>query len=287
MRTIGISVLKILAFLGVWVLLTAGAVITTIWMGGGEFPDETPFRVGIEVALTVAVLVATMFMVRVVEKRSLGTIGLAPGQFHDLFVGGIIGAAIFVIPLAALLLTGQARFAPDLGSFSMQALGLGLIVSFFNVVTQELLVRGYIFRNLWEKYGSWVATIVTTVFFVALHAAAISKGVQGLITGVNLLLASLLLSLAYVRTGALWLPIGIHIGWNGLQGPVLGINVTGLDAEFGGWSVFEFSGDALLTGGAMGVEGGMVGLIGPMVGIAVVAFTMKQQPKPDFRLDAK
>jgi len=237
--------------------------------------------------LTIVVLAALMFMARFIDKRSLRSIGLAAGHLPELLVGTLIGAAIFTLPLAVLLMIGAAHFAPDLGSFSVQALGIGVFVCFFNVVTQEVLVRGYMFQELWEKYGAWVATIVTTVFFVALHAAAISHGVQGLIAGANILLASLLLSLAYVRTGTLWLAIGIHLGWNGLQGPVLGINVTGLDLGFGHWNLFSFSGEALLTGGEMGVEGGLIGLIGPAVGIVIVALATKQQPKPNFGPDVK
>jgi hypothetical protein len=79
-----------------------------------------------------------------------------------------------------------------------------------------------------------------------------------------------------VRTGALWLPIGIHLGWNALQGPVLGINVTGADIGLGHWSVFTFPGDPLLTGGAMGIEGGLIGLIGPALGLAAVAMATKR-----------
>jgi hypothetical protein len=128
---------------------------------------------------------------------------------------------------------------------------------------------------------------VTTALFVALHAAPISQGTQGLIAGANILLASLLMSLAYVRTGQLWLAIGIHLGWNGLQGPLLGVNVTGADLGFGHWSVFDFPGDPVLTGGAMGVEGGLVGLIGPALGLGIVAFAFKQQPKPPFAANAR
>lgn len=287
MRNIGTSTLKILAFLGVWALLTSGAVMATVWLGGESFYTETRYRVGLEVVLTIVVLVALMFTARFVDKRSLRTIGFAPGHLPDLLLGAVVGAAIFAIPLAVLAMMGAAHFAPDLDGFTMQALGIGLFVCFFNVATQEILVRGYMFQELWEKYGAWIATIATTLFFVALHTAALLQGAQGLIAGANILLASLLLSLAYVRTGALWLPIGIHLGWNGLQGPVLGINVTGLDLGFGHWSVFSFTGDALLTGGEMGVEGGLVGLIGPAVGIVIVALATKQQPKPIFAPDVR
>jgi hypothetical protein len=123
--------------------------------------------------------------------------------------------------------------------------------------------------------------------FVALHAAPISQGTQGLIAGANIVLASLMMSLAYVRTGQLWLATGIHLGWNGLQGPVLGINVTGAELSLGHWRVFDFPGDPLLTGGAMGVEGGLVGLIGPALGLAIVAFAFKQQPTPSFAAKAR
>lgn len=287
MRRIGVSILKILGFLGIWAVLTTAATLGAIALGGDAFFANLPIRVGLEVALTVSVLVALVVMARFADKRPLSTIGFST-RLPDLLMGTILGAAIFALPLGLLVMIGAARYAPDLGSFSAQALGVGVFVCLFNVVTQEVLARSYIFQELWAKYGAWVATIVTTIMFVALHAAPISQGAQGLITGANILLASLLLSLAYVRTGSLWLPIGIHLGWNGLQGPVLGINVSGADIAFGDWRLFSFeAGDALLTGGAMGVEGGLVGLIGPAAGILIVAYAIKQQPKPNFQAAAR
>ena len=287
MRKAGISTLKILGFLGLWALLTIGATLAAVWLGGREFYEKVPFRVGLEVALTCAVLAALIAMALLVDKRPVSTLGFS-GRLYDLLSGAIIGAAIFCAPLGVLVVMGVGRFDPDLGGFTAQALAIGVFVCFFNVVTQEVLVRSYMFQELWGKYGAWIATILTTVFFLLLHAAPISHGTQGLVAGANILLASLLLSLAYVRTGQLWLAIGIHLGWNGLQGPVLNINVTGHDLASGHWRLFSFlPGDALLTGGEMGVEGGLIGLIGPALGIVIVALLFKQQPKPDFRAKAR
>lgn len=283
MRRIGVSILKILGFLGLWALFTAAATMSALALGGENFFEELPFRVGLEVALTIAVLAAMIVMARFADKRPLSTLGFTSARLPDLLIGTVLGAAIFALPLAILTAIGAARLDPDLGAFTAQALAIGVVVCFFNVVTQNVLARGYMFQELWGKYGAWVATIFTTLFFVLLHAAPISRGTQGLVTGLNILFASLLLSLAYVRTGSLWLPIGIHLGWNGLQGPVLGINVSGADLAFGHWRVFSFApGNELLTGGALGVEGGLVGLIGPLAGIATVALTIRQQPKPNF-----
>lgn len=287
MRNIGVSVLKILAFIALWAMLTAAVIMSAVTFSGEGFYAIREMRIGVEIALTFAVLIPLIVMAKFVDKRPLTTIGFGPPRLFDLLTGTIIGAAIFAVPIGVLVAIGAAKIEPDLASFAAGALALALITCLFNVVTQEVIVRSYIFQELWSKYGAWVATGVTTGLFVAMHAGALMQGTQGLIAGANIFVASLMLSLAYVRTGQLWLAIGIHLGWNGLQGPVLGINVTGTDLAFGGWSVFSFNGDPLLTGGAMGVEGGLVGLIGPVIGLAIVAFAFKQQPKPNFVLATK
>lgn len=283
MRRIGLSILKILGFLALWTALTAAAIMAAVALGGDDFYGVRHLRLGVEIALMFAVLIPLILMARFVDKRPLSTIGFGPPRLFDLLTGAALGALIFAAPLGVLLALGAAAYAPDLGGFTGEALAFGLIVCFFNVVTQEALVRSYVFQELWAKYGAWIAAGVTSAIFVALHAAPITQGgAQGVIAGANILIASLMLSLAYVRTGQLWLPIGIHFGWNGLQGPVLGINVTGSDLAFGQWSVLAFSGDPLLTGGALGVEGGLAGLVGPLLGLAVVAVAFRRQPKPAF-----
>lgn len=282
LKKIGFSILKIVAYILLFALLSTVAIFSAKAIGGEKFYEQTSIRVGLEVALTCAAVLPAIFLGLFVDKWRPSVLGYSAARLFDLLLGVVVGAAIFCLPVAVLLATGAARYAPDLAGFSASGLALGLFVCFFNVVTQEAMVRSYMFQELWSKYGAWVATIVTTLIFVAIHANAIMQGTAGLLAGANILLASLLLSLAYVRTASLWLPIGIHLGWNGLQGPVLGINVTGMDLGFGHWSVFAFDGDPLLTGGTMGVEGGLVGLIGPAIGIAIVALFVKQQPKPDF-----
>lgn len=286
LKKIGISALKIGAYLLLWALFTSVVIGIAVVTGGRDFYSKVEYRVGVEIALTVATVLPLVLLGLFLDRRRAASFGFSTRIF-DLLSGTILGAVILCAPICILLAMAAAQYRPDLAGFSAQGLALGLIVCFFNVVTQEALVRGYMFQELWAKFGAWAATIVTTIIFIALHAGAILQGAAGLLAAANILLASLLLSLAYVRTGSLWLAIGIHLGWNGLQGPVLGINVTGHDLAFGHWSVFAFPGDALWTGGAMGVEGGLAGLIGPALGIVLVALLFKQQPKPDFAPRAK
>jgi uncharacterized protein len=278
MRNVAVSVAKILGFITLWAVLIGAVVMTAVTIGGQDWFNDIEWRLFVEIGGTIATLAALVFMAFVVDKRGANTLGFGAGRFFDLLTGTLLGAAIFAAPLAILVAIGAARVEPDLQSFSANALALALVLCFFNVITQEALVRSYIFQELWAKYGAAIAIGVTTALFVAMHAAALMQGTAGLIAGANILVASVMLGLAYVRTNALWLPIGIHLGWNALQGPVLGINVTGQDLDLGVWRVFTFDGDPLLTGGAMGVEGGLVGLVGPVLGLIAVALIWRVKP---------
>jgi membrane protease YdiL (CAAX protease family) len=282
LRNIGFAILKIAGYVLLATALSAAVIVPVAQTTGPAFARTVGFQMIGDGALASAAIVAAVILARFMDKRSLATIGFAPRRFVDLLSGTIVGALILAVPIGVLLAMGAARYAPDFESFSATSLAVALVACLINVIAQEALFRSYIFQELWAKFGAWVATMVTTLLFVAAHWGAITEGTAGLVAAANILLASLLLSLAYVRTASLWLPIGIHLGWNGMQGPVLGINVTGHDLSGGHWSVFAFPGDALWTGGAMGVEGGLAGLVGPALGIALVALLFKQQPKPDF-----
>ena len=240
-------------------------------LGGADWFKDPKLRIRLECALAAAALIALVFMAILVDRRALKTLGLNRGKaLSGLIVGTLIGGAILLVPIAILSVGGYAQVQPYLSPYNLSGILLPLGIVFFNVIQQELLVRSYMFQELWQKYSAALATCVTTVIFVGLHAGALSHGAVGLIGAANLALASLLLSVAYVRTRALWLPVGIHFGWNGALGPVLGLSVTGADLSGGHAQVFAISGPALWTGGELGVEGGLAGLAGPTVGILIV-----------------
>ena len=64
----------------------------------------------------------------------------------------------------------------------------------------------------------------------------------------------MLLALSYERYARLWFPIGIHLAWNILSGPILGYPVSGFVAAE---SVLRtaISGPLWLAGGNFGIEG--------------------------------
>jgi hypothetical protein len=75
----------------------------------------------------------------------------------------------------------------------------------------------------------------------------------------NTALAGVLLSLAYLRTRALWLPIGLHLSWNYAQAFLYGLPVSGL--EFSAKLLSAQPGEVVwLSGGSYGPEGSVLAM---------------------------
>jgi hypothetical protein len=101
--------------------------------------------------------------------------------------------------------------------------------------------------------GKWPAVMTMSVIFGAMH---LNNPNSSLLGSVNTVVAGILLSLAYVRTRSLWLPFGIHVGWNVGLGFVLGFPLSGLDLA-SLWTTGVAGSDTIL-GGGYGPEGGLL-----------------------------
>jgi len=91
-----------------------------------------------------------------------------------------------------------------------------------------------------------------------------------------------LLALAYLRTGALCLPFGIHLGWNLTLGLVYAPPVSGITL-FAVLNQGHADGPTWLTGGDYGIEASLTGMLVYLLGIAVVAFMRasdREKPAP-------
>ena len=133
------------------------------------------------------------------------------------------------------------------------------------VFHEELLFRGYPFQKIWRSHRI-AAVLVSSLVFAALHAG---NNAFSPLAMANLFFAGILLALAYARYERLWFPIGIHLGWNLLSGPILGYNVSGYESSE---TVLRTVGRGApwLTGGLFGIEGSIWIVVVELAGIALL-----------------
>ena len=96
---------------------------------------------------------------------------------------------------------------------------------------------------------------------------------------------ALLFVYGFVRTGQLWLPIGLHIGWNFFQSSVFGFPVSGLDRP--GLLDITVSGPELWTGGAFGPEAGLIVLPICLLGAVLVHIYTKRHRVVEAKADVR
>ena len=175
-----------------------------------------------------------------------------------LLAGCLGGAAIMLIPAAALMASGVVRWSRSGAGLASLITGIGVCAG--AAAVEELLFRGFPFQRLVDGAGTTVAQIVVAAYFVLTHSSALSMGgsVRHL-AAANIFVASLLFGVAYLRTRGLALPFGLHFGANLTQGTILGFGVSGQSQPR--LLVPHLEGPAWLTGGTFGLEASVVGLL--------------------------
>ena len=173
------------------------------------------------------------------------------------------GVAVLLIGAAdgLVMLTTRLRHVAGNGFPWLELVAVFLPAVFH----EELLFRGYPFQKIWRTHRL-AAVLFSSVVFAALHAG---NNAVSLLAMANLFFAGILLALAYARYERLWFPIGIHLGWNLLSGPILGYNVSGyVSSETVLRTIGR--GSPWLTGGLFGIEGSVWIVVVELAGIALL-----------------
>jgi membrane protease YdiL (CAAX protease family) len=181
--------------------------------------------------------------------------------------GFAIGVVLTVVAVAPLLVWGNATVRLRLNWYNSARLGAVLLALLSGALAEELMFRGYPFQHLEQGIGAWGAIAVFSVMFGLVHLSNPGATVWGL---ANTVLIGIVLSIAYLRTRALWLPWGIHLGWNASLGVLFGLPVSGLRI-FNVMVRTNVSGPQWLTGGSYGVEASVAGAVAMLLGMAVVS----------------
>lgn len=215
--------------------------------------------------LIIVVLGVYALYVRLTERRAVAE--LAPrALLPETLLGVIIGAVLFCAVIGLLAFTGHYTF---LGYASIPDLITTIVLTLLGAIAEELLFRGFIFRVVQAIGGTWIAVGISAIIFGALHGlnhgATITSSIAIAVE------AGVLLALAYTATNRLWLPIGLHFGWNFTEGSIFGVSVSGhqaLPSLIRG----NLAGPDYLTGGTFGVEASILAVV--VCSIASVLFAI-------------
>lgn len=212
----------------------------------------------------IAVVVATAATIVVSEKGRwrIGLDGFPLTAARELLLGAAFGVALIGIGDILIMASTDLRHASG-GGFPWLEL---LAVYAPAAVHEELLFRGYPYQKV-RSVNRSAAIVFTATIFASLHGG--NAGISP-IAVINLVLAGIMLALAYEVYQRLWMPIGIHFAWNVLSGPILGYNVSGYVARTTVLAV-RGGGAAWLTGGRFGIEASMWVVVVEVIGIAVLA----------------
>jgi hypothetical protein len=238
--------------------LLVAVALGFIFRGFGGRPQAFAGFFWHSVLMLPALLGVFKFMTAVFDRRPLASVGLA---FHsrwraELARGLMVGAAMILLVAGLEAALGLAHFSLSAEAPIRMVKG-GLLLGFLLLVAatnEELTFRGYSFQRLMDSLGPVGAIAVFSALFGLGHLA---NPDHTWISTLNTMLVGIPLALAYVRTRALWLPIGIHLSWNFLQGFALGLPVSGLVLPARILAPVV-SGPWWVTGGAYGPEGGVL-----------------------------
>ncbi|MFE2019496.1 CPBP family intramembrane glutamic endopeptidase [Streptomyces sp. NPDC059499] len=208
------------------------------------------------VGLLVSVLAVLVYgwVVRRTEHRPSTEVART-GAGSAIGRGALMGVAMFGAVIANIALLGHYEID---GLASVQgAVGLfGLMA--VAAVAEELLFRGVLFRIVEEYAGTWIALTLTGTLFGLMHLLNPHADLWGAIA--IAIEAGGMLGAAYAATRTLWVPIGLHFGWNFAAAGIFSTEVSGNDTPQGLLDTMT-SGPKLITGGDFGPEGSVYAVL--------------------------
>lgn len=197
------------------------------------------------------------------------TLGLSLDEFWlvRLLWGFVGGAAVLMVLLLALQTGGITTLTwtmPDSRDWAI--LGATAVIMLIGSAGLMLLIGGYLLQTLLRGIGLPALLLCMLLLVLPNYANML---VTHPILVITLLLNCLLLGLLYLRSGSLWLPIGVNAGWN------FALLLFKLPMEGRTWIPSPFhatlAGHPLLTGGAYGPENGAFAALTQFLLLVLVA----------------
>lgn len=214
------------------------------------------------------------FRVKVIEKRSLSSIGFNKNNWLKKYsLGFLIGLVMMSIIVLILLSFGYITVEKN----PIQLVGISAISSILVILfgwiiqgaTEEIVTRGWLLNVLSSKYNIGFGLLISSTLFGLMH---LTNPNVNYIAVINIILVGLFYGLYVIKTNDLWAVCGMHSAWNFAQGNIFGFEVSGLDVSVGSLIDLNLVGNNVITGGAFGPEAGIISTFILLVSIGILLF---------------
>ncbi len=247
----------------VWLLALLFVSVVLLHLAPGEHAPV--LRAGIQLLLTLAGFY-WIAVRRVKDLRPLSAVGLVqrPSMWREAGLGIALGWAVAVLLVLPALLTRNLHtllaFDANHASQTIDSVALELLVA----TLTPAIFQGLAFRSLVRATSGTLAALS-----VAAVSGALILFTPGHDAGMALFaaVASLILSVAALRTRAIWMATGILVGWGLALNVVFGVGsfywptVSGVVTSY-------VTGPRWLTGSMFGPEASLWGLVVAFVALA-------------------
>lgn len=203
-----------------------------------------------------AAVTANALAMRIFEHSNLTEVGFHWNRaaVRHVLLGVAGGALAGLFVTLGPVLEGSAELVTIEGArVDWPPIVFTIVLILLGAVGEELLFHGYAFQVLMAVMGPFATILPFSVLFALAHGGNLNVNPIGLI---NTGLWGVVLGVAFWRSGDLWLPIGLHAGWNWAL-PLMGANLSGFTMGVTGrelrWNV-----DPIWSGGAYGPEGSVL-----------------------------
>lgn len=272
--------LSVLSFFGCYMLFSGmtGALLIPM-LGQIDLVEMTPAEWAglqsnplmlllMQMSSLLSLLITLFIFVRLPPARDYISVGITGSNvLKDIGLGCLVGVGIIGASFLLMLLTGVVESVSLNGDFDGRNLLNWFLIYVIVAFVEEAMSRGYFLSVFMEKYSPLMSVLITSLIFSLMHLMNPSFGWTGFL---NIFLAGLLMGLAFFRRRSIWLPMGLHFGWNFMQGTVLGFNVSGIDAET--LLRLQLSGHPLLNGGDFGLEGSLLTTLVCLIAAALLFY---------------
>lgn len=211
-----------------------------------------------------AVVIGIIAIVRWIKaktslKQTLENLGIIPFKLPELLKGFLIGLVAISILFACLLFFESIKIISTefhFNSFTRVFIQLLIFVLIEEIIFRSLFINGLKLFTLNRLH----ILLYSAILFAIVHLS--NPGVSPL-SVISAALGGAMYTYAFLIMNRLWLPIGVHLGWNFIQGYLYGLPVSGFEMD--SFIQTNLIGADILTGGTYGPEGSITGIFARLI----------------------